>query len=145
MNKWRWGLVGGIAAVSLAGTVAWGAPVGADPAQVQALTNELESSLSKVGCGASASDDVNLIQSVIAKSGVQPEAAREALKLLRVWPKLCGDQALAALTVEQSVTVALEDSQEPSAGMISGPPIGPPVPLLNQNGGPRGNTEYVSP
>jgi hypothetical protein len=136
---------GGLAAAMLTGATAAVAQPGpaaaVDAVQSQALTNQLEASLSKVGCSSSAADDIDVIQSVIAKSGAQPTTAQQALKMLRVWPRLCGDQALAALTVEQSVTVALEDSQAPSAGDIGGPPInGPPTYLPS-----AGASDYVAP
>jgi hypothetical protein len=109
------------------------APV--DPGRVQTLAGQIENALVQLGCGATAQAEVAQIQSTIATSGADPFVARAALRVVQSYSGLCGSDAAAVASVDQTISQALEGSTIPQAGGPGGgSPIGSPPAFVSGGG-----------
>lgn len=131
-----------VALVGLAATSAAAKPTPLDPGQVQSLTGQLETALDTAGCSASTAQDITVIESTIGQSGAQPGVAEAALKLVRDWSKLCASAGPAVASVDQTIALAIENTETPAAGapIGAGVPIGGPLVFVNRDG-----ADYVTP
>ena len=131
-------IVLGLAAAGLAFgaySAADAAPKPIDPGKVQALVNQIETSLSSEGCAVSSAVDVAAIQKAIATSGADPFVARAALHQVQAWRDLCAAAAPAVASVDQTISEALEGSSVAhSGGPGGGIPIGAPASFVSGGG-----------
>ncbi|MGH6958839.1 MAG: hypothetical protein ACREEW_19420 [Caulobacteraceae bacterium] len=137
MHRWNRVLIVGVAAAALAclAAPANAKPAAPDPALVQGLETQLQSALDAVGCSASTAEDIATVESAIAASGAQPETAQEALRILLAWPKLCSAARPAVASVNQTIILALANTETPTAGFTgAGIPIGGPPTFIGRDG-----------